>query len=272
MGKGMKGITFALVCSVGLFACANGYKKFYHQIPGATPERIAATREAHSTGNPIVERTGLPPESIRDQYSEAGYAAIGYSSFNGGAGAAESGAIAQAKAVEADLVVISNPSYTGTQSSVVPIVTPTTSTSYSSGSATAYGGYGAPVTAYGSSTTTTYGTQTNYIPVKVDRYDYAAVYMVKQKIYLGIQYRPLTPDERAAQQSNHGVAVTVVVRGSNAFRNDILVGDVILAVNGEPVDGPDELSRMIEADKGTIARISIRRNGSLLEKMVPIAK
>lgn len=267
----MKRLAICLAISGAISACASGYKTFYHSVPGATPERIAATRDAPPTGTPIVDHTSLPPEEIRNQYAAAGYAAIGWSSFNGGAGAADSGAISQAKAIGADLVVISSPSYTGTKSSVVPIVTPTTSTSYTSGSATAYGGYGAPVTAYGSSTTTTYGTKTNFIPVNVDRYDYAAVYMVKQKVRLGIQYRELTNEERAAQQSNRGAAVTAVIRGSNAFRNDILVGDVILSVNGEPVDGPDELGRMIEADRGTEARLRIRRGESIIEKVVPIA-
>jgi hypothetical protein len=264
MKKTLTIITAALV----LAGCANGYRDFYREIPGATPGIIAKRRVAPAPDAPIVDHSGLNPHDIIAQYGEQGYGAIGYSSFNGGK-AAESGAIEQGKKVGADIVVISNPQYTGTRSSVIPIVTPTTSTSYTAGSATAYG-RGGPVTAYGSSSTTSYGSQTNYIPVNTDRFDYAAVYMVKLKSYLGIRYRDLTPEERGTIQSNRGSVVALVVKGSNAFRADILTGDIILAVNGERVDDSDALGKMIEADRGTDVRLSIRRGSEVIEKTVPV--
>src|SRR5690242_11140832 len=56
--------------------------------------------------------------------------------------------------VGADLVVILNPRCTGSTTSSVPITTPSTSTSYSTGTATAFKP-GGPATVFGSGMTTT---------------------------------------------------------------------------------------------------------------------
>lgn len=200
----------AMLCLAG---CATGYEKFYQPNPSATPAAVAAHRAAPAPAQPILDHTGLTGDALLQPYVAQGYGVIGYSSFNGGGGQSDKGALDQGRKVGADLVVISNPSYTGTRSTVIPIVTPTTSTSYSTGTATAYGS-GGTATAYGTSTTTTYGTQTNFIPMHVDRFDYLAVYFVKMRARLGAFVHDLSPEQRQELQSNHGVAVINIVNAS----------------------------------------------------------
>ena len=166
-----------LLSSVVLLSgCASGYQEFYKPRPGSSPEAIAAMRAAPPPPMPVVERSKpIDSTTVVDAYAKRGYVVIGTSFFNSGRTEAEEPALLQGKLIEADLVLILNPRYTGSVTTSIPITTPTSTTSYSSGSATAFGP-GGPVTAYGSGTTTTRGTTTNYMPVTVNRSDYGAVY------------------------------------------------------------------------------------------------
>lgn len=91
-------------------------------------------------------------------------------------------------------------------------------------------------TAYGNSTTTTYGSQTSHVPMTFNRYEFGAAYFVKKKFTFGANYRDLTNEERAALQSNSSIYVDSVVNDTPAFRNDLLVGDIIAKL-----DGPGDL-------------------------------
>lgn len=205
---------FPLVFALFLAGCASGYKNFYQQAQGATPQTIAARRVAPAPATPIVERAqGGDSRTILDAYTKRGYSMIGNSLFNSGRSEPESSAVRQAQDVGADLVLILDPRYTGSVTSSVPITTPTTSTTYSTGTATAYGSRGA-VTAYGSGTTTTYGTSTNYVPMTVHRSDYGAIYFVKQRFTLGIVGRDLDDAERQELQTNKGAVARLVCPGS----------------------------------------------------------
>ena len=118
-----------LAISIMLGGCANGYKQFYKPANGVTPESIARMRANPPPETPLVER--IPPingSAAMDAYSKRGYILIGSAEFNSSRSESENSAIEQGKAVGADLVVILNPQYIGSESSVIPITTPTTST------------------------------------------------------------------------------------------------------------------------------------------------
>lgn len=264
----MKKVAVTLLAAA-LAGCASGYSQFYTAVPGATPEIIAEARAAPPPTNPIVERAANFPDP--QQYANLGYSAIGYSSFNSGRNEPENNAIAQGKKVGADLVVIVNPSYTGSVTSQLPVTTPTTSTSYTTGSATAYGS-GGSVTAYGNSTTTTYGSRTTYIPMTVHRRDFGAMYFVKLSYIFGVNWRDLSNDERSVLQSNSGVYVTSVVNDSPAYLNDVLVGDIITEIDGKPIYGQQVASDALAQKRGQDIDLTIFRNGQLIEKKVLLAQ
>ena len=191
---------------------------------------------------------------------------IGSSFFSSGRSEAEDSAIQKAQEVGADLLLILNPKYTGSVTSSIPITTPTSTTSYSSGTATAYGP-GGTVNAYGTGTTTTYGSTTNYIPVTVHRSDYGAVFFVKQRFGLGAFLRDLNHSKRQEIQTNKGAVIELIVDGTPAFSSDLLVGDIIAALDGTPVINAATLTDQLRERRGTTAVISILRRGITLRKI-----
>ena len=262
----------AVVLALVLSSCASGYQSFYEPAPGATQERIDARRANPPPAFPQVERIAPgDPQDISAAYQKRGYEIIGVSSFNSGGSVNDEGAIKHGKVVGADLVVLINPQYTGTVSSVVPLTTPTSTTSRTTGSATAYTPNG-PITAYGSSTTTTYGTKTTYIPMSTDRYDYAALYMVKVKYRVGLYTRPLDDEERQRYETNRGAIVRLVVDGTPAFYADILPGDMLLSLHGHQINSPEEFSRLADQLAGTTVDVRLLRNGREITKQLTLAK
>lgn len=260
-----------LALAVFLTACANGYKQFYKPAPGVDPERITALRASPPTGNPIVERGShsTDPRAVIDAYAKRGYVMIGSSSFNSGRTESDASAIDQGRVVGADLILILDPKYTGSVTTSMPLSTPTSSTSYSTGTATAYGP-GGPVTAYGSGTTTTYGTSTTYVPITVHRSDYGAVYFVKQRFGLGAFFRDLNDAERQQLQSNRGAAIRLVADETPAFNADLLVGDIVLSIDGELISNAKAMSDLLGQKRGKTVKLNIYRHGQNLEKLVQL--
>ena len=215
---------------------------------------------------PILERFApADPDTVLAAYAKRGYVMIGQSMFNSGTSESEASALKQGHAVGADLVLVLNPQYTGSITSSVPLTTPTTSTSYTSGSATAYGS-GRPVTAYGNATTTTYGSKTTYIPMTVHRSDYGAVYFVKERFSFGAFTRDINDTERQNLQTNQGVVVLTIVNDTPAFRADVLPDDVIAAIDGLTVPNADGFARMIDERKGKQVTVTLVRRGQKIEK------
>jgi len=129
-----------------LVGCENSFVRFYEG------ERAPRTSYAFSVDT--------PPEDVR---------LLGQSSFVSATGEGDSQAISAARTVGADYVVW-NSEYQGTTSSsgVIPITTPTTTTThysgYSSGNVYGQGGYLGSYSANSYGTATSYGSTTNYIP------------------------------------------------------------------------------------------------------------
>jgi membrane-associated protease RseP (regulator of RpoE activity) len=255
--------------AVTLAGCASsGYSQFYQGMSGITPADVAQARAAPPPKVPALEHAIGQGPQVQAAYGRRGYAMIGYSSFNSGHSEADAGALAQGAKIQADLVVVIDPHYTGSLTSTVPITTPTTQTSYTNGSATAYGP-GAPVTAYGNATTTTYGNQTTYVPMTVNRFDYDALYFIKRGHWtFGASCRDATDPEHNALQSNRGAYVLWVVDGTPAFKSDVLAGDMIVAIDGAPVYGYQGFTDLLEQKQGHKVDVAIVRNGQSITKTV----
>jgi hypothetical protein len=261
-------ISALLIATLLAGFATNDYEKFYSSRPGTTAADIAATRASPQPDKPeVVYAAGF--DGIADAYSRKGYFAIGSSSFSSGHNEREKGAIEQAEEIGADLVVIINPKFAGSQTTSVPITTPTTSTSYTNGTATAYGPLGT-ATAFGNATTTTYGSQTTYVPMTVNRYDYGAMYFVKKRYKFGATFRDLDDEERRALQTNRGVFINTIVDGSPAYVSDILPGDIVVSVNGQSVNGSTGFTEILKPNAGRTVEITIVRRGETIVKSVSL--
>jgi hypothetical protein len=253
-----------LVSGALLFAgcAANPYTQYYRgNADGRTLENYVAPSvplEVYNTDNfdrdvEAMERRGFVP--------------IGSSAFNGASNkVSEDELREQAERLGAAAVLVSS-HYTHTVSGAMPLMLPNTSTSVTNGNATVYGP-GGSANVYGSATTTTYGTQTVMMPYNIQRSDFNAVYFIKRRVRLGVIYGVIDAATRTRLQTNAGALINVVVDGSPAARADILPGDIILAIDGERVDGGEAVNSQLKERLGREVVFGIDRNGVRIEKKV----
>lgn len=82
--------------------------------------------------------------------------------------------------------------------------------------------------------------------------------------YLGVSIQPVTPDLSTALglEDTHGAIVADVQPGTPAEAAGLELGDVILSLDGETVESPAALSRMVGAhDPGEQVRLTVLRDG-----------
>jgi PDZ domain len=267
-----KRIVSASMLLLTLVGCAttDGYREFYTPVPDLTPEKVAQMRAAPLASTPqVTHLSGRFDQNAQREYMKEGYQVIGYSSFTSGHRQNDDDAVDQAKKIGADLVIILGSEYAGSVTTSVPLTTPTATTSYTNGMATAYGTGGSAV-AYGNSTTTTYGTSTSYVPMTVNRYQFGALYLVKVRFHLGVRDRDLSDQERQELQTNRGVYVITVVDGTPAYASDILPGDIITALDGSRIDGLANFNELLSTRVGGTVELTIIRHGKMISKVVPL--
>jgi len=257
-----------LICTpiVVLAACANPYHQFYKPNTAISGDVRTMPGVIPAEGPLQIFTTADIQRDVREM-RRRGWFVIGWASFNsGGQGVTERNLRAQAENVAAQAVLVSS-KYTNTVTGALPVVLPNNSTSYTSGTATAYGP-GGVVNAYGSATTTTYGTTTTMVPYSINRFDQGAVFFVRLKQRLGLYPKALDDAERQKLQTNSAVAVDFVVDGSPAFRADILPGDYVLSVSGQPPGGPEDFLKQIKEHEGQEIDLVLLRGDQKITKRV----
>ena len=92
--------------------------------------------------------------------------------------------------------------------------------------------------------------------------------------YMGVTIQPVTEDlaQSFGLKQSKGALVNDVIKGGPADKAGIRQGDVIIALNGSEVKDPSHLQRQVaEAGVGKTAKISIIRDGKLLELSITLA-
>lgn len=239
-------------------ALANDWEKSYQSWVKAEQYLPAGTEP---------EASQLPQniEGLAESMWRKGYAAIGMSSFQSRNGKTAD-AVKFAKLLKAKFVFIAT-NLDSSRTASIPLTVPNTTTSYTTGSASAYGSGGYAHGTY-SGTTTTYGSSTSYIPITINSYTKAAVYFAEvPKGGLGVFLRELTPSEIGLIQTRRALAVRWVRDNSPAYISDILPGDIITKVEGVPAASVE--IRDIVA-KGQPFKIELFRNGQYRDLTVSI--
>ncbi len=93
--------------------------------------------------------------------------------------------------------------------------------------------------------------------------------------YLGVGIQPVRLSEQVAEQVGRpgGLLVMNVEAGSPAESGGLFLGDTLLAVDGEPVQRPDDLSALLSADRvGQSVPISVVRGGQISDVIVVIGE
>jgi hypothetical protein len=256
-------IALLMICFT-LTGCAGPFMTFYQDKTGGT-DLTKSTAVILPTGEPKMFR-GNDKNLDAQRMLEEGYNLVGFSSFND-ANVYVRGALIQAKRVHAETVLIYS-KYTGTVSGVMPLTLPETQTS-----TTTFSGSGVGSSGYssfsGTANTTTYGTQTTYIPYSTDRYDYLATYWIKMKpSAFGVNVRELTAELRQQVGSNKGVHVLTVIKNSPAWKADILTNDIIRKMSNVDIVDPPTFTKAVRDNVGKTVTVEIVRDSRTIVKEV----
>jgi serine protease Do len=89
--------------------------------------------------------------------------------------------------------------------------------------------------------------------------------------WLGVSIQPLTPElaKSFGAKDTKGVLVAEVVPASPAAKAGVRAGDIVMQMDGKPIDDPAALSRAVALTRpGHAAKLTIFRNGT--EQTVPV--
>ena len=241
-----------LIVTALLSACVNSYEKFYttHIDAKRTPEVVLLAEsqepEVYSTDDSINDVRALQSQN---------YLLVGESSFNGGYEDIKN-AVKQAKRIGATIVLV-NSEYTNTLSTTTTTYVPDIKTTTHYGTLSGNTTYNSPYVGYvGSSnttgnysgTSTTYGTKAVTNTAHQRRYNQNAMYFVKttKKWAIGFYTYELTSEQRSQYGTHTGAFIGVVMEGSPAFGAKLYAGDVIIAIDGEPVRNNRHLNLLLD--------------------------
>jgi S1-C subfamily serine protease len=93
--------------------------------------------------------------------------------------------------------------------------------------------------------------------------------------YLGLAGQPvrLPEHQRAAGGSEQGLLVVGITAGGPAAAAGVLVGDVVLEFDGQPVASPEDLLELLVGDRtGRTCAMRVLRGGTMIDMMVTVGE
>nr|WP_299855799.1 hypothetical protein [Sphingomonas bacterium] len=217
-----------ILCAVPLLiatpASANNWEKFFDRY---TSDYLPATSA------PEQIDLGDDNMAISDEMFRKGYAVIGVSSFETASGSSTKDAVKVGVKLKARYIAL-RLNVVGRQNMSIPILSGTTTNSSTSGNVSLSGPNGRTSGTY-SGNTTSYGTQTTYMPISFNRYEKVAIYYgLAPKVGAGVLFRYFTKAEIVTAETQHGFAVRATREGSPADLANLLPGDLIVTINDLP--------------------------------------
>lgn len=267
-----------LAAALVLSGCAvNGFAKYY--TPKSGVENIAAI--PYYVPSPNVPKLYAHSDDVKadlKRLAEDGYVLIGTSSFLAPEiMGTKAQAIAQAKKLHAAIVMVKS-SYrdtlSGTYQYSVPNPTQTVTVNTSGTVSSFSNGAYSSDNYSGTGTVTIPGGSTTYnAPYTFTRSDFFASYWVAcdpSKMRLGINAVPLPDDVRERLKRNTGVFIPIVVRGTPAFRANILEGDVVVKINAEEVVDVQGYSEQVKRFAGQTVDLGVIRGAEAVSIRVSL--
>lgn len=255
-------VFLSIITIVFFSGCASNHSKFYTPYFDAKSEpHIEILKE---NDEPKVFRTQNLNKDIKNLESKR-FIAIGHSSFNGGY-EDERKVKSFAKEIGATLVLL-NTEFTGSQTAVIPLYMPNSSTSFHSGSVYSGGASGTY-----SGTSTTYGSTVIPMVTTQQRYDQTAFYFVKstKPIKFGIAVINLSDAQRKAVGRNSGAVVNYVIEDTPAFFANVMSDDVVIRYDTVDIKNGEHFLELMANKDDSVKRVLLTaiRNGK--EIIIPI--
>ncbi|MFO1507485.1 MAG: PDZ domain-containing protein [Lysobacterales bacterium] len=107
-----------------------------------------------------------------------------------------------------------------------------------------------------------------YAPAVRAQAAWTAGYFVRVKLVFGATFRTLTPAESRAARVAGGITIGLVVGDSPASRANLLQGDIVTAVDGQPVTDKEAFQTQLARHAGRPVTLRLVRNGVTLARMV----
>lgn len=107
---------------------------------------------------------------------------------------------------------------------------------------------------------------------EVDVYSYVATFWSKTSYppALGVNVTDLTPEQKQTLELDFGVAVWAVFKNSPASKAGIYRGDLLLSINGHPIQSSFLMGELIRKNVGKEIDLKLVQNGKLLNKKIKL--
>lgn len=258
----MKYISFLAILSIVLSGCASGFATNYKPITSAQSTLYIPSNKPIE----IIQTENIGLETKK--WVEEGYLIMGVSDFVASSGSQNLKSLEkQASLVNAQVVLVSA-KHLGSTTMAMPMTTPTSNTSTTNYNL--YGSYGTQVS--GMAQTTTYGTQTQYVPVTLSSTRYSAYFLGRFKNKTGVYPFELNENDKLQIEQNFGIKVGAVVRGSPAYLSGILANDIILKANKKDIYGVQGFLDITNPLQDESLEFDVYRNGKTIKKVLKIEK
>ncbi|HET6545716.1 MAG TPA: PDZ domain-containing protein [Rhodanobacteraceae bacterium] len=200
----------------------------FEPLPGRGPEFVAGLRAGPPPAQPQLV-DGKNRTADRDSLAARGYVPIGDAHFDAGNTGVRQDAIAEGVAAGADKVLLYPPEEAPG------------------------GNVAAPVS----------NTPDDTVPAT-----WLAVYYVRLKPPFGATFRDLSSAEQQKLHAHGGVRIGSIIGGTPASEANLLSGDVVLELDGQPIANKADFEALLKARLGKRVTLSIRRDGRSMQRMV----
>jgi hypothetical protein len=258
----------AVVAAGTVLGCVNPYKTNFNATLDRQPKWIAS-RLAPSTDKPrLVESDNIQ----KDNWAlfERGYIMIGYSKFDGPETDTYS-VLSEARAVGADVVLLQK-KFTKSLTETVAVTQWGPSQTVDTMERTnVEGPRGSRTISTESQTTVSQSPETVYVPKQVDYYEHSATYWRKlTSPVFGVAVQDLNDVQKRQLETNQGLAVRAVVTDSPAYKADLLKGDILLTMNGQPMPSAEKFYEDIAQLAGKKVDFTMLRGDKRLQRSVTL--
>jgi membrane-associated protease RseP (regulator of RpoE activity) len=101
-----------------------------------------------------------------------------------------------------------------------------------------------------------------------DKQAWIAHFYVRFKLPFGASFRDLRAQEREQLGRDGGVEIGSVVSGTPASRANLIAGDFVLELDGQPIADRAAFQNLLKRSAGRSVTLTIVRNGETLKRMV----
>jgi hypothetical protein len=265
----MNRTSFLTLLIVGIFVgCANPYRANFNSTSDRHPAWVERRLAPPSASPRIITSNNIKNDNW--DLFEKGYIMVGYSKFDG-PHADPTLAVAEAKRIGADIILIEQKfarslTETVTMTQWAPSETTEIRENWSE-----VGANGVTNTQRRMDVTTNRGPETVYVPKQVDYYEHSATYWRKlQWPIFGAFVQDLTDELKQRLETNQGLTVRAIVNDSPAYRADLLKGDILLSMNGQPVPGAQRFYEEISNLAGKTVEFTVLRGNKRLQRTIPL--